>query len=272
MNAETTPETEASTPSSEPYFERITAARFAPTEHVGGAWATNEQHIAPAIGLITHVAELDHASRHETPLTLARLSCDILGTLTLEPFELSVNVIRPGRTIELSEVRLAQNGRDAVIARAWFMQAYDTSGIAGSPLPRIAPPIELKRWDPSSVWPGGFIRSVEVRRAQLEPGSAAFWVRSNHPLLGGESVSAAARSLRLIDIANGMTTREPLKRAAFPNLDLTAHLFREPVGEWVGFNTGVTFGAAGVGLTSSVLHDELGPFGVSQQALTVRPK
>jgi hypothetical protein len=58
---------------------------------------------------------------------------------------------------------------------------------------------------------------------------------------------------------------------AFPNLDLTLHLLRPPVGEWIGFDTTVSFGATGLGLTSTVLHDLDGPIGTVAQTLTVRP-
>jgi hypothetical protein len=64
--------------------------------------------------------------------------------------------------------------------------------------------------------------------------------------------------------------RDP-RSVAFPNVDLTAHLFREPRGGWLGFDTTVSFGADGLGLTSSVVHDEVGPVGTSAQLLTVRP-
>ena len=57
----------------------------------------------------------------------------------------------------------------------------------------------------------------------------------------------------------------------FPNVDLTIHLFREPVRGWVGFDTKVTMGTTGMGLTSTTLHDELGPVGRAEQILTVRP-
>ena len=57
----------------------------------------------------------------------------------------------------------------------------------------------------------------------------------------------------------------------FPNVDLSLHIYREPVGEWLGLDSTVTFAGDGVGLTSSVLHDEQGPFGRSEQILTLRP-
>ena len=123
----------------------------------------------------------------------------------------------------------------------------------------------------SSVWPGGFIKVAQVRRAQSEPGRASFWVRTGQPLVADEPVSPTARAAGLFDIANGMTVRTDPRVVAFPNVDLTAHLFRQPCGDWLGFDTTVTFGPTGLGLTSSVLHDADGPYGTLAQMLTVRP-
>ena len=127
-------------------------------------------------------------------------------------------------------------------------------------------------WDLTTVWPGGFIESAQVRRTQAEPGRATFWVRTDVPLVAGEAVSTLASAVGLLDIANGMTTRVSPLDVAFPNLDTTVHFFAEPRGDWVGFDTTVSFGGAGIGLTHSVIHDVDGPVGVVTQILTIRPK
>ena len=75
----------------------------------------------------------------------------------------------------------------------------------------------------------------------------------------------------MFDIANGMAVRAAPTAVAFPNLDLTAHLFATPRGEWLGFDTSVSFGADGLGLTSSTIYDETGPIGTLAQILTIRP-
>lgn len=254
-----------------PYFERLDAHRFRATDAVGGAWNTQEQHIAPALGLLAHAVELDRDQRRTDGLKVARLSYDILGTVPVDVVEVTVRLARPGRTIELVEASLRHGGRDVVRARVWLVQARDTAAIAGSTLSRIKPPDDVPVWDPSTVWPGGFISTVEVRRDQEEPGRARFWVRTRTPLLDSEPVSHLARTAGLLDIANGMTVRVAPSEVAFPNLDLTAHFFEEPRGEWVGFDTSVSFGADGLGLTSSTIHDEDGPVGTVAQILTVRP-
>lgn len=253
------------------YFERTGPTSFRATEHVGGAWTLHEQHIAPALGLLAHVIEVDRDARRSDGLVVARLSYDILGTLPIDEVDTTVTVLRPGRTIELVEARLSHGARDAVLVRAWLMQPRDTRAVAGTALPAIPLPREMPAWDASTVWPGGFIASAEVRRLQAGPGRAMFWVRTALPLVAGEDTSALARAVGLFDIANGMAVRADPREVAFPNVDLTAHLFDQPQGAWVGFDTTVSFSPEGIGLTSSVLHDERGPVGTLAQVLTVRP-
>jgi hypothetical protein len=257
-----------------PYFRRTGPTTWTPTEHVGGAWTLDEQHVAPSFGLLTHLVEADHAARRpDDRLAVSRLSFDILGVLPMEEVDVEVHLLRPGRTIELVEAVLSHAGRPAVLLRAWLTQARDTAAVAGSDLSHLPPPGDLAPWDPTEVWPGGFIASVEVRRRQAAPGRAAYWVRTDVPLLD-EPTGPLATLAGLLDIANGMTVREDPARVAFPNLDLTAHLVRDPrpgPQGWLGFDTTVTFGPDGRGLTSSVVHDEDGPFGTVAQTLTVRP-
>jgi hypothetical protein len=75
----------------------------------------------------------------------------------------------------------------------------------------------------------------------------------------------------LVDTANGIAVRADPHRWIFPNVDLTVHLYRQPVGAWVGLDSSAIFGPTGQGLTSSVLHDIYGSVGHANQTLTVRP-
>lgn len=75
---------------------------------------------------------------------------------------------------------------------------------------------------------------------------------------------------RLCFDIHGVLPMAPFE-AVFPNLDLTAHLLRAPAGDWVGFDTSVSFGPDGVGLTHSWVHDREGLVGTVSQCLTVRP-
>lgn len=256
------------------YFERLDAHTFRATEHTAGVWNTAEQHIAPALGLLAHCVETDRDARRDDGLVLTRAGYDILGTVPIAEVEVRVDVVRPGRTVELVQAALSHAGRDVVVLRAWLMAEGDTGHLAGSALPVMPTPDEVPVWDPTTeVWAsGGYVGSVEVRRDSVEPGRARFWTRTSHPLVAGEPIGETATAIGLLDIANGMAVRVAPSEAIFPNIDFAAHLFRQPRGPWMGCDTTVSFGPTGVGVTSSVLHDVEGPVGTLAQQLTVRPR
>ncbi|WP_402463602.1 thioesterase family protein [Isoptericola aurantiacus] len=253
------------------YFRRTGPTAFDPSPDVGGAWNTAEQHVAPTFGLLTHLVESDRLARGREDLAPTRLSFDVWGPYPLARMDTTVRVLRPGRGVELVEAAVSCGGRQVATLRAWLSASGDTSALAaGIPAP-VPGPQDTPAWDPTTDWPGGFVASIEVRRELAEPGRGRVWARTDVPLLQDEEVGPLARTAGLLDVANGMTVRADPRRVAFPNLDLTAHLFRVPVGGWLGLDTSVTFGPAGAGLTSAVLHDTTGPFGLLAQSLVVRP-
>ncbi len=254
------------------YFIRESGNRFRPTSHVGGAWEESEQHIAPSLGLLAHAIERDFSLRRQDDLRLTRLNLEILGTIPMEPVELELEVLRPGRTIELVQARLSHAGRMAVAAQAWLCAPYDTAASSGSAHEALPPRTALERWGLNTKWPGGFVKSVEIYRRTLARGRVQFWVRTPLQIIEGEEVSNQARFLSVLDVANGVAARLEPEEALYPNLDLSVHLFRQPRGEWSGLDSTVSIGPEGAGLTHSILHDEHGPVGSLSQILTVRPR
>lgn len=259
---------------SEPaYFVALGDGHYLPTEHVSGAWALDEQHVAPALGILCHAVERDLAERRGPELLISRLSYDILGTMPVEECSVTVEVLRPGRTIELVEAVMSCRGRVGVRLRAWLLQPIETMGISGSDHPALEAPETYAEIRGEDLWPGGFVASARIRRSpDAVPGRGQVWVGTDLPLVVGEEHTALAAAVGMFDIANGMNVKVDPRQVHFPNVDLTAHLFRHPRAGWLGLDTTVSFGAAGLGLTSSVLHDEDGPFGTLQQSLTVRPR
>lgn len=258
--------------SEQAYFVPAGENRYAPTAHTGGAWRDDEQHLAPVVGLMVHHLERWRAQHVDPSLVFSRLSFEVLGQIPRDVVELSTEVVRPGRTIELIETCAAIGGRAIIRARGWLLQESDTEAVAGDEFaPMRAPSAEDAEYPFAEVWPGGFIKSVRaVQIGESRPGRARVWVRSDLPLVAGEPVSALADFLKVVDTANGVATRVEPGEWMFPNVDLTVHLFRQPTGVWAGLDTRVAFGERGVGLTSTVLHDLQGPVGTVQQSLTVR--
>ncbi|WP_418906729.1 thioesterase family protein [Glutamicibacter endophyticus] len=253
------------------YYQRLGAGRFRSSIHAQGAWNEHEQHMGPASGILTH--ELANFQPRDE-MRLSRLSFDILGIIPGGEFEIRTRMLRPGRTIELLEAELVAGGRTSIIARAWRIIAGDSSAVSGTDDAWIPTPEQCVEVDITNIWPGGYIRSLEIRHApETRPGHGIVWVRNPLRLLDSENTSDMVRLIGMVDTANGVAPRATPGAGSwmFPNVDLQIHLYRQPQGQWLGFSTKQAYGAEGIGLTSSVLHDELGPFGHSEQILTVRP-
>ena len=254
------------------YFERLGPRAFKPTDHASGAWRTDEQHFSPLGGLLVHAIEQSRAAERRPELVLGRVSFDILGKIDLDEFEIQVETLRAGRTIELVEATAVLSGRAVVRARAWFLASQDTSAVAGGAPDPLPVPEEAERSSGTSVWSGGYIASLDWWNAVAPtPGRATTWISTAVGLVGGEPASALASYIALVDTANGLSPRKDPREWMFPNVDLTIHLHRQPEGRWTGLDTSVVFGSGGQGLTSTVLHDVRGPVGRAEQVLTVRP-
>ncbi|GAA0436619.1 thioesterase family protein [Leifsonia naganoensis] len=253
------------------YFLQTGEHTYTPTSEAGGAWADDEIHFSPLGGLIAHEILRHAGERSGTPLQLGRISYDILGFLALEPVEVHVETIRPGRTIELVEATAVIRGRAAVKARAWLLSAFDTSEVAGGAPEGLPAPESATSWPMTDVWRGGYVASLDARAIRPpEPGRATVWLSTTRELIAGVPVEPVASWLALVDTANGVAVRRHPTEWMFPNVDLTVHLHREPAGGWLGLDTGVVFGSTGLGVTRSVLHDRDGAVGFAEQSLTIR--
>jgi len=253
------------------YYRHLGGEDYESTIHTQGAWNPHEQHMAPVTGVLVHALE---QFQPREGMRLVRFNFDILGLIPAGPFSIETSLLRPGKTIELLQAELVAHGRPAVRVTAWRLQTGDTRAVEALEDPSMGSPDDAEPWDGMEIWPGGFIKSLEGRvEPGHRPGRGRAWLRSPYSMLDGVPTSPLVRLLGLVDSANGISARVVPGPGGymFPNVDLSVHVYREPVGEWLGLETHVTFAADGVGLTSSVLHDIKGPFGRSEQILTVRP-
>ncbi len=252
------------------FYVSLAPGRYRSTDHAVGAWGADQQHMAPVSGLL--VDAIDTCSARDDLLT-SRVAFDILGVIATGEVEVVAKVIRPGRTIELVEAELLVDGRPAVRATAWRLAMSDTADLAAPGMERLPGRDHGESWSGSDTWDGGFIRSLEFRVLPgRQPGRGRVWLTTAVDLVEGAPTSELARFFSMIDTANGIAVRADPRDLLFPNTDLTVHLFRRPCGDWLGLDTTVSFGADGVGLTASVLHDERGPVGRSAQTLTLRKR
>lgn len=246
----------------------VVTARYQSTLNAQGAWNPNEQHMAPATGVIC--AELERYAPREN-MRIGRISLDIYGLIELGEIEITTRTLRPGKTIELIESVMKSKNRTLVVAHSWRMLTSDSTAIAGLEDQPVEQPEHMPMFDGIHQWRGQYTQTIEARSNQHRNGQGMVWLRSQTAMVEGQPTSPFVQLVCMSDMANGVVPRQdrPFKWG-FPNLDLQIHLYRMPQGEWLGLEAMQQYGTDGIGLSSAILHDTLGPFGRSEQILTLR--
>lgn len=249
-------------------FAGVVTALYQSTPLAQGAWNEHEQHMAPATGIIC--AELDQFCPRQD-MRIGRISLDILGLIPAGEFSVITKVIRAGKTIELIESEMHAQGKTCIVARTWRMLTQNSQRVKGLVDQQVLGPDSAPLWEGIRQWPGGYIQSLEARSHERNFGKGIVWLSTSHEMVDGEPTTDFVRLMGMVDTANGVVPRQAWPFTwGFPNLDLQIHLHRLPQGQWLGLETMQQYGDDGVGLTSSVLHDIYGPFGRSEQILTLR--
>jgi hypothetical protein len=127
----------------------------------------------------------------------------------------------------------------------------------------------------TSAWPGGAVafhsHATEhrfVRGRFGEVGPCFDWVRLAVPVVPGEEPTGWQRAAAVADFANGISAVVPFDgRSMFINPDLTVHLWREPVGEWIGTDAVTRTSDSGIGMSEAALWDRSGRVGRGLQSL-----
>jgi hypothetical protein len=144
--------------------------------------------------------------------------------------------------------------------------------------PDVVEPPEVRLGDavPQPFFPVpydvGYHTAMEFRFGAgsfLDRGPATAWLRMRVPLVDGEEPSPLTRALVAADSGNGVSSVLDFDKYLFVNADLTVHLLRYPVGEWVCLRAVTSVDSDGIGLADTALHDEQGRVGRSVQSLLV---
>jgi hypothetical protein len=208
---------------------------------------------------------------------LSRLTINLLRPVTLGRCHVDVAEEYAGRNAGHYSARLYAEGKEAARATALMQRELDLptpAGTAGHPLPQAPrPPAQ----SPAVVMPfarqrPGYGRLVENREAQgrFFNGPSAAWFRLRHPLVAGEDPSPYQRVAVAADSGNGVSAALSFSDYSFVNSDLSIHLLRAPVGEWVCLDARTALGGNGCGIAESALFDEQGLIGRAVQSLLVR--
>ena len=255
--------------SASPFYE-VQGEEFAPTELTRGPWDADAQHAGPPAALLGRAVE--RLGGGGAPMRVGRITYEILRPVPLAPLRVDAAIVRDGRRVRLAEATMRAGGSEVVRARAWLLREQEVGLPPG--LERETPPDRPEDGVPSEFFPTGadvgYHTAVEyrfIRGAFLEAGPAQVWMRSLAPLVAGEELSPLQRVLVVADSGNGVSATLDWRRFIFINVDLTVHLERMPVGEWVCVDAVTRPTASGVGSAESQLSDRAGRIGRAVQTL-----
>ncbi len=245
---------------------------WVPTELSRGPWDPGALHGGAVAALMCRALERLAAP---APARLARLTVELLRPVPLEPLSLSTSTPRPGRKVSLVEAKLQRvsDGSPLALARGLRIRTDEVDFPDPGDEQRPGSPDEFTWTMPDQ--PDAPIayhsHGTEHRFLHGEfgvPGPVFDWIRLRVPVVPGEEPSPWQRAAAAADFGNGVSALVPFDGASlFINPDLTIHLWREPVGEWVGLDAATRTSPTGIGLAESALWDAEGRIGRSLQSL-----
>lgn len=246
--------------------------RFTATAATAGPWGPSSQHGGPPAALLARALERLGAAGDRV---VARFTLDLLGPVPVGPVEVEAAVVRRGRSVLLAESRLRDPASERVAARASAWLYPDRAG-ARATLPDAGhTPEDGVSGDWPESWSPGYLDAIEwrwVKGSARSPGPGVVWMRPRVPLLPDEQTGPVQRLLLCVDSASGVSAELDLRRWQFLNTELTVHVLRRPVGEWLCLDARTTLGPGSVGLTTSSVYDEQGLVARSAQTLLVTPR
>jgi hypothetical protein len=256
---------------------------FVSSELTRGPWDPGAQHAGPPVALIARELE-----RCPSPLEpdgeppewrFGRVTLEILRPVPIAPLTVSAEVVRPGRTVELLSAVLSDGDGEVIRASAWRIAPAGIelpADVSSVPPPHPDGPQEARE---EEFFPTGRRRgyhtAMEYRFVNgrfLDPGPATVWMRSRVALVAGEEPSPLQRVLVAADSGNGVSAALDWSRYLFVNVDLSVHLHRMPVSEWVRLDAVTIPEPTGIGIADTALGDERGPIGRAVQTLVVRER
>ena len=237
---------------------------FVPTEHARGPWKPEHVHGGPVAALVAHCVE---QLVGDAGWQLARHTVDLFRRVPVEALDVSVEVVRAGRRIQVIEGTVSANGLTLGRSSSLLIRPTPTDSHIAHNAPDIVPPavetLAVER--PRAGQPPGYFPTVEFRfvtsRDSSEPHIA--WTHIPVPLLPNVPLTPAVRAAGTADFANYFGNLARDDGASFINADITLHLHRDPVGEWICMAVASRHSVDGVSIVDAALLDSAGPFGRS---------
>ena len=250
-----------------------------PTRFSRGPWSPDWLHGGPVAALLAHSVE--QLASDEVDWFIARLTVELERPVPVEPLRYHAEVTRAGRKVSIVEAVITKADTGAVLARARALRIraahvplpFDDTDLGPLLAVEPAPPGPAngrpgrREEDAPAAFHNGGTEHRYVRELALGVGPVFDWIRLCVPLLPEQALTPLQRVAAAVDFASGISGVLPWDSHSFVNPDLTIHLFRPLIGEWVGMESATHHGSHGIGMTDTAVFDLDGRVGSSNQSL-----
>jgi hypothetical protein len=253
------------------FYVPLGDGRWRATPHAAGPWDASSQHGGPPSALLGRAVQ---RWQPRADMMISRFTCEILRPIPVGDISVQARLVRPGRNVELLEATASADRLEVARAAAWRVHRTGSPAVP-SRLPSPPPLPDGPPVRPPAGWSDGYISAIEwrqVRGSLGAPGPATLWARMRYPLVADEEPTPLERVLTIADSGSGVSWELDASRWLFINPELTVHVHREAVGEWICLDAQTAISTGGTGLATSVLSDQEGPVGVAAQSLLITPR
>lgn len=251
------------------------AETFVPTAAALGPWSKSSLHGGAVAALLAGQLAMPD-------WTLARLTVELLAPVPLAPLTLDIRESSGGNRVQRQEAALSCQGRTVALGRSLTIRQSELQlppeALAHStPFdPAAAPKLDRPRSHAAAVVGWDYFDSTSAAvKVMPVPGVAGVhqWIRLLLPVVEGtpiRGVELAAVAADYAQLAAGQ--RLPYRDWTFVNSEVTLHLSREPVGQWVAIHSDAVVQSTGAGFNVAEIYDSCGRVGQSASAIVVEPR
>lgn len=256
--------------------------RWTPTELARGPWDARFCHGGPISALLARAVE--HAEPGgDIDWQTSRLTVELTRPVPVgRPLDLVTETERPGKRVSLIAARLLDDGTEVARVRALRIRRNDLVLPDDTVQPAPDPPgrpddavNESVTWavDEHTAFHKDACEHRFTEGSWDTPGPVGVWIRLLVDVVPGEAPTGLQRVAAAADFGNGVSGSLPFEQFIYINPDLTVHLLRPPLGEWIGMRTASYYGrgntSTGSGMAESALYDQEGRIGRSVQSLFI---
>jgi hypothetical protein len=254
------------------YFEP-TDAGLVPHADARAPWSPDMLHGRLLAGLAAWAIERDHGDPDFVPV---RLTVDLYKSPAMALTTVDTTLVRAGGRVRAVDALITVDGHDVARASTLWLRRSEAPGdetsIPGTPMWDAPKPDDAAgdaglpvdtTWDIRPIGDRGF--------GAPGPGPRRVWTRDRRPLVAGTAFTPFVRAALSADFASPFANSGP-DGLDYINADLTLHLGRLPVGDWIGIETNDRVAADGVSVAECRYFDETGPIGFSSVCAVVNAR